>query len=366
MILQMGQILHTVPKWRKAYKLRVLVFVEHQADAKEEDRRVSLLLENLRIDAELVVLTMDSGKLPTYEILVNGKRSTDEIDKALRNEPWWTERHDREAETMHMRHGSHHSQKRHSLTTQNLAIRKRRASSGIHPLSVPLSFRTNIPMPNHDDSTDSEDESDLHHLDSSIIMPRYTDSAVFDEDEESTMGMRRGSAQNQSLPDMDASPIPPGTKVVRAQRPINDVNVDGDDASSGGDGPGSPGGSPGYVAEEDEDDTLEQGQNGFGADVKPSISFAPPPLNHPNPTSLTKTSFNDIPAKAQHLIINELIKSNSHYTGVLFTTLPPPSAGTYKDESRAEDYLEGLAILCDRLPPCILIHSKSLTVTTAL
>lgn len=35
-------------------------------------------------------------------------------------------------------------------------------------------------------------------------------------------------------------------------------------------------------------------------------------------------SFNDLPCRAQHLILNELIRQHSDDTAVVFTTLPSP------------------------------------------
>lgn len=351
----MGQILHTVPRWRKAYKMRTLVFVERKSDVAEEKRRVSLLLENLRIDAELIVLSMDSGKFPSYEILVNGAKTTDAIDNALRNESWWTERHQRAAEAPHSHHHYHHH-KRDSSMTNNIAMRKSRTNSNLPHSSVPLSFRTNIPMPSlGDSSTDSESESESEdeNQGSVLIMPKYSDSAVIDDDEESVVGMRsrKASGAQSNSPDFDASPLPAKTMIQHAEMPLNTANVP-DTASS----------SKGKDMSSRNNETPDESS-------KPSISFAPPPsaVQHRNSGfTSSKIGFNDLPAKAQHLIINDLIKSQSQHTGVLFTTLPPPPAGTYKDERKSENYLEGLAILCDLIPPCILIHSKSLTVTTAL
>lgn len=53
LILQLGCILHTVPSWKRVYKLRVCVFVEYETDVDEERERVSTLLRNLRIEAEV-------------------------------------------------------------------------------------------------------------------------------------------------------------------------------------------------------------------------------------------------------------------------------------------------------------------------
>lgn len=77
-------------------------------------------------------------------------------------------------------------------------------------------------------------------------------------------------------------------------------------------------------------------------------------------------SFNDLPCRAQHLILNELMKSHSQNTAVLFTTLPSPVEGTWTDELTSKSYVSDLEVLCDDLPPCLLIHSNSMTVTMNL
>ncbi|KAI9826521.1 MAG: hypothetical protein M1826_006622 [Phylliscum demangeonii] len=77
-------------------------------------------------------------------------------------------------------------------------------------------------------------------------------------------------------------------------------------------------------------------------------------------------SFNDLPCRAQHLILNELIRQQSHHTAVLFTTLPSPTKGTCKSELDSLRYLSDLEVLCDGLPPMLLVHSNSMTVTTNL
>ncbi|ORY79474.1 amino acid permease-domain-containing protein, partial [Protomyces lactucae-debilis] len=92
MILQMGQILHTVPKWNKAFQLRVMVFVEYKDDVEEERRRIQLLLDNLRIDAKLVVLTLDNGMFDGYEVCVKDckePRRLRPVEEALHSQSWW-------------------------------------------------------------------------------------------------------------------------------------------------------------------------------------------------------------------------------------------------------------------------------------
>ncbi|KAF9426245.1 hypothetical protein BGZ94_006767, partial [Podila epigama] len=74
MVLQMGCILHMVPHWKENYLLRVMVFVEYSEDVEEERKRLSDLLENLRIPAEINVLCLEDGDSETYDRLVLGQQ----------------------------------------------------------------------------------------------------------------------------------------------------------------------------------------------------------------------------------------------------------------------------------------------------
>ncbi|KAH0594500.1 hypothetical protein MHUMG1_07851 [Metarhizium humberi] len=93
LILQLGHILRSVQAWRRAFALRVLVFVEYEHEVEEESARVKALLEKLRIDAQVLVFYLASGHLNTYELIVNG--NTNDIDaeiivcEALKDEEWW-------------------------------------------------------------------------------------------------------------------------------------------------------------------------------------------------------------------------------------------------------------------------------------
>ncbi|KAH8887444.1 amino acid permease [Thozetella sp. PMI_491] len=77
-------------------------------------------------------------------------------------------------------------------------------------------------------------------------------------------------------------------------------------------------------------------------------------------------SFNDLPSRAQHLILNELMRQNSHETAVLFTTLPIPEEGTCESEAQSLSYLSNIEVLCNELPPVLLILSNNMTVTVSL
>lgn len=111
LILQLGCILHTVPSWKRVYKLRVCVFVEYETDVEEERERVTTLLRNLRIEAEVcwksenrildanesqvLVFWLASRDLSMYEIIINGRDDDEydqiarDIDYSLEDERWW-------------------------------------------------------------------------------------------------------------------------------------------------------------------------------------------------------------------------------------------------------------------------------------
>jgi potassium/chloride transporter 9 len=99
-----------------------------------------------------------------------------------------------------------------------------------------------------------------------------------------------------------------------------------------------------------------------------SLSRTPALSRHGSAYSLQSVplSFNDLPSRAQHLILNELIRKHSADTVVMFTTLPSPLEGTSRSEDASIAYLSDLEVLCKECPPCLLVHSNSMTVTTSL
>ncbi|KAF4447787.1 hypothetical protein F53441_8737 [Fusarium austroafricanum] len=77
-------------------------------------------------------------------------------------------------------------------------------------------------------------------------------------------------------------------------------------------------------------------------------------------------SFNELPSRAQHLIVNELMRQHSKDTAVLLSTLPIPSEGTCLDEAATIQYLSDVEVLCNELPPTLLVLSNNMTVTVNL
>lgn len=105
-------------------------------------------------------------------------------------------------------------------------------------------------------------------------------------------------------------------------------------------------------------------------------STAPSPQSSAHPTASPASgfpaqqaiplSFDDLPCRAQHLILNELLRRQSEDTAVVFTTLPSPLEGTCESEAESVKYISDLEVLCQGLPPVLLVHSNSITVTMNL
>jgi potassium/chloride transporter 9 len=83
-------------------------------------------------------------------------------------------------------------------------------------------------------------------------------------------------------------------------------------------------------------------------------------------TQALSLSFNDLPSRAQHLILNELMRQNSSDTAVMLTTLPIPQENTCQSEEASLAYLSDVEVLCNGLPPVLLVLSNHMTVTVSL
>ncbi|KAF7551951.1 hypothetical protein G7046_g7572 [Stylonectria norvegica] len=83
----------------------------------------------------------------------------------------------------------------------------------------------------------------------------------------------------------------------------------------------------------------------------------------PYSTQGVELSFNELPSRAQHLILNELMRQHSKKTAVLLSTLPIPSEGTSQDETATVQYLSDVEVLCNELPPTLMVLSNNMTVT---
>ena len=393
LILQLGCILDTVPAWKKAYRLRVIVFVEYELDVEEERSRVKTLLDNLRIQAEILVFWLASGDLKSYEVIVNGhtpnQNATRQVNEDLKEEAWW-----QDVQKLRIRRRTA-SMSEELVDTQGLLdavpswssssfqqgrgkapasrfetlkklIRKskrRRSSGDLNGLGMRQSMQTHRL---HDDvlqrhasyASASEDsgseetssetfEGDFaNHIDETpasennapVSNGKTADASLraeIDDLAQSLQRVRPTPTRHSSAPKLSSRPQPKAT-----------VNTQ--------DGPGP--------------SIMFTGSPSSPPRTSPSIYKPPsaiPATGFPFSQS-TPLSFNDLPCRAQHLILNESMRQHSQDTAVLFTTLPSPVEGTCENEDNCVRYLSDLEVLWKGLPPVLMIHSNSMTVTMNL
>ena len=358
-----------MPAWKQAYKLRVILFVENPEDVDEERSRVQSLLENLRIDAILIVLCLSSTA--TYKCIINGDIDINgRVEDILGDDQWWQD-------LKQLRNASSSStpmaasafaqasrafrnsladgspSNRTDLITGPLARRtsmsstsrpsislappKRRQSMAVLPQS--FTMRMGVRKPGFfsqvsSESSSSEDETD--DIPESDYESETDHAVASDESSENIDPLQK--------PDYFTSPA---TSTPRPPKsPFDEL------------GPGKKGAfSASAHASLDVDD-----------DDRPHVSFksSPHPPHKQSQVADLDLDFNILPARAQYLILNDLIRSHSEDTAVVFTTLPAPAQGTYQDEEKSLEYVSGLELLCEDIPPVLLIHSNSLVVTLAL
>ena len=499
LILQLGCILHTVPSWKRAYKVRVAVFVEYECDVEDEKTRVATLLDSLRIEAEVLVFWLAAGDIRSYEIVVNGAddKESDNVDKILEDEDWWTDLkrlrgklasgevsdvQDLDAlsladDTMwppaHFQNGQRDPSTHRFEGLKKLMIKgngRRSSYSNLSRLGVKVGMRTHRMdddlISRHADASSTEStetEEDSIGSDSAV------EGSEQDEDEESSLLSDTDNGEDPQSPSTASisrskhskkgsmvsskhseklskkrslrhaahvSASQQGSKnVSRVQSPdstgalidldepvpSSDTAPDADDERRGR--PGVPEDAPEMSASTSHldprslvlgDRSRSGSRSRFTSSpvpetriateegVGPSIMFADdprpqkrheskedvaaaesrsksiydrkleptsksPPGARGNPSAASvPLSFNDLPCRAQHMILNELISQQSDDTAVIFTTLPAPTEDTYKSEVEALSYISDLEVLTDGLPPTLMIHSNSMTVTMNL
>ena len=454
LILQLGCILNTVPAWKKAYALRVAVFVEYESDVDEERGRVKTLLDNLRIQAEVLVFWLASGDVKTYQTIVNGdsnasnKNAENLVNGVLKGEQWWQDlqklrgrRGDMSASeelaegqgllnnTPAWPNSSFQNGRRDSPVKRVEGLRRvirksrrQRSSSALRGLGVKFGMRTHRL---HDDmlhwhashaSASEESDSDESNLGSfgctsgegSRQASPASENDVYEFEEQSENEASRARSptrapRRHSHGDLMGGSFP--TKVpLSRQSGLKAPDGEFDKrVVSGTSTPNAPTGndmgkvsrptpvrqsSAAKFSSRPVPRTTVATEDGPGPSIMFTDASSPPkhsPRHHPStsvyshgsslgpaaacgfpfPQSLP-LSFNDLPCRAQHLILNELMQQHYHYTAVLFTTLPSPVEGTCASEEDCVGYLSDLEVLCQDLPPVLLIHSNSMTVTMNL
>lgn len=485
LILQLGCILHTVPSWKRTYRLRVAVFVEYESDVEEERKRVEVLLRNLRIGAEIQVFWLASGNVKMYEVIVNGRttgefaQAAQDVEDALEDEEWWADIQKRRQPqdmsasqelaqdtdlleavtnwpTASFQHGRRESKPKRFSQLRKMLSRKRKTSmSNLSEIGANVGMRTQR-LPAHllDSDSDSESsndeggrESDNEAVttESDVVasendLEEYDlDASDEDSDEQPLPLIRRSKSTSatggipfitkrlnfrraiwkgspgEGRPTTDSvTPLKPHPNATASDTAI--LAASKETATSAPSPSGSPRTAPtrpppirhqslpkftsnptprtAVAPEETPGPSIM-----FVDTPSPSASRRPDPLSAtagsshlpaaspaaPSPPSLHKSatlaharasgfpaqqaiplSFNDLPCRAQHLILNELIRRHSEDAAVVFTTLPSPVEGTSENEMESVKYISDLEVLCQGLPPCLLVHSNSMTVTMNL
>jgi solute carrier family 12 (potassium/chloride transporters), member 9 len=528
LILQLGSILLSVPAWKKAFQLRVLVFVEYESEVEDERGRLAALLEKLRIDAKIVVLWLASGQLRTYESIVNGAALDPDVDKILGDDEWWQELKSLREETAAMSRSQEMTffgemleagRRRNSLTPSGDdefgSPRRRRLSFqdflelpkkptvstfaklgvnfGIHthnldPTAFDDSIRKETESSDDDDSetssssdadfndaSESRDEDSLERIESprqhpllSLSIRRPSQGELWRRRPQLKTDRSRNSAQvatsnslgygtinptptlatseqrritttsnptrraesttsllrNQDPPPTAKPPIRPALSRHSSASRFTSNLTPGTTTVDAASGPTimfselesssthkferpplsrassmarfSTRSIPGSTMVNEDDkvshlkfsepetrlqatptrsrkssvspkdssdvhldipELLESYRFGTRADDESRSSYS---------TQSLPLSFNDLPSRAQHLILNELMRQNSDDTAVLLTTLPIPEEGTCHDEEASSRYLSDIEVLCHELPPTLLVLSNNMTVTVSL
>lgn len=458
LILQLGCILDTVPAWKRAYKVRVAVFVEYESDVEEERRRVKTLLQNLRINAEVLVFWLASGDIKSYQVIVNdggltaGKDVEAEIDRVLKDEEWW-----QDVQKLRGRRGtpsamddlrefqglldtapswpssSFRSNRQESNVERFEGLRKllhsprRRASVGelgvrpgmrTHRLHDDLVHRHASYASASEDSEDSaEDERNVFggdsddnasskanrsgtstesfKLDDDVVLPTTSSIGMNRRRSESdfarstvrdssrTIGFPQpdglhGSTTSPSVDPVKSTGQSQSTDLIKKQTAPTESKAPVRSRPHYGRRP-----SAGKFSSRKVPQTKVATEDGIGPSIMFMETNSPSGRPHQsiyyrNPSSESNPatgfpfqqsvplSFNDLPCRAQHLILNELMQQQSGDTAVLFTTLPSPLEGTWQSMDDSLSYLSDLEVLCEGLPPVLLIHSNSMTVTMNL
>jgi potassium/chloride transporter 9 len=494
LILQLGCILDTVPSWKRAYTIRVCVFVEYETDVEEERQRVTSLLYNLRIKAEVLVFWLASGSLKTYEVIVNGKHDSEylqalaDVNDCLEDEDWWQDIQNfrrkvgtmsavqevAEAEgildstanwpTSNFQGGGNAGQSPERIKFKGLRkiLRKARRSASVSSRgsSVWGPMRANSSVLNADfaehhrsydspseSSSSEEDTTTGSDSDGSTVSEGDADDYKYDTSKEEKIRrsqsvgnpvrparLRRFGSENvaarssstprstnRSRPRLQDTMSAPASE--RPSTPASQTEERPTSASSSSQaiashklptehkshGPQRPSFHRHKSLPKFSSKPVPATQVAADENQGRSIMFADPaspptrrgnnPLSsiyHYPPSSISQSrsrerdqsrdttisyassapppasaaaiplSFNDLPCRAQHLILNELMLSQSVSTAVVFTTLPTPVEGTCESEIESVRYISDLEVLCHDLPPVLLVHSNSITVTMNL
>ncbi len=424
LILQLGAILETVPHWHKTHKLRVIVFVEHIEEVFEETKRVKSLLASLRINAKVIVLCLSSGKYDTYEILINGKSSSDvssysflnknEIENILQlnkdfplmvptkgnlilKEPFSiTKRRFTMANISNSKFMQLGHRRQLSMTTGHLFPKTVYNSSSsdeedglVSESDVDSAYGDKISSTDisshgkvkEDDSPSGIQYSRNSELKMKPSLRRLSLPSITNRYAPTTSSSQRSPNPSRSRPNFSsqaipqpeildtddgrptikfAKELPPPRRVLKTSS-FNTRQLQNDDYFGGG----IPKRSPNIAPKSPSDYSVPLSPK-CGGSILDSSSSSPKFEEDKDDDEYEHLSFNDLPARQQHVILNELMKKTSSKASVIFSTLPSPQPGTHLSQEDSLQYVKDLDAWCHDLPPIMLINSQSITVTTSL
>lgn len=347
LILQLGAILVTVPEWKHTHTLRVILFVENELDRSDEDKRMRELLSVLRIEAEVIVVSLDQFRI--YNTIVKGDPIRyDYVDSKMSDDPWWRDLQDAR-DTMKPK-------RRFSMATPvavkgNLKANRYKMSK-LQKLGVSLTMNSSMPQTVSIDSFDSDEETDVASFrDSSSSLPSTSQRLRYENNRRKNIINKGHSKLRLNLEDNDnvqsSGPVfssnkLPSTKVLEEET----------------------GDKPTIIPVPEQTYSTNTDGKSQRNPVVPELS--PCCSKESLVKAMENIVFNDLPSKAQHLILNDVMTQLSSHSDLIFSTLPIPALGTHEEPEASLLYVEDLDIWLNDLPPTMLINSQTMTVTTAL
>lgn len=407
MVLQLGTILSFTGTWRQ-HKLRVSVFVEHPEEVQAEHTRVRTLLDNLRIPASLRIFCLSNGSVPRYDAIVLGKRALDpELGEILRGDPWWSQVCCVRRAVEKKKHQQHHDEHslpqqlhksepidtnnmRRSNSSSSLDSRQRKRHSRQFGVSLPdehlayhyNNIRLGLSHPHSQDVEGSDDEPDAFRLDTENTIDDLESelaSLAVDWDPRYLMRQRRVRPRTESDALFDGTPSTLSSygTLSSSQRTVTPATIHTRQAQGSHNHNLSSSSSNGHVsvsppASESLSPSMSPSMLS-SAQTHPSYSQASTmPTHHkqrwiPMQQDHYTLSFNELPNRAQYLILNELIRRHSsRSTSVVLTALPAPAPGTSTNKEESVAYLRQLQNLYGGGPPILGVHATTLTMTMSL
>lgn len=348
LILQLGAILVTVPQWKHTHTLRVILFVENELDRSEESHRMKGLLNVLRIEAEVIVVSLDQFRV--YNTIVKGDPiNLKYVDSKLGDDPWWRDLQDARATMKPKRRFSMISPvqvKSNELKTDKYDVSK------LQRLGVSMSMSTSMPPAGSVSSLESDDETDVASIrESTQSIPSVLQRLKYEGSRRRNLANKTSSSLLKRLEEHSnaqaAGPVFSSNKLPNT-KVLEDESGD----------------KPTLIPVADDSEPNENHKNSTRNTVLPELS--PCCSKDSLVLSMQNLAFNDLPGKAQHLILNDVMTQLSTRSDLIFSTLPIPPLGTHEDPAASLLYVEDLNIWLDGLPPTMLINSQTMTVTTAL